>query len=323
MSNLTPSILSLASQIQAATEVIHNHLETQSLPTVSFSPTAFPFFPGTGPSGIDPFPAPSAPVQDARRTLLSACETLLQLTVTPADHLIWYYGCAYHSSVSLQYIYHFRLAEAVPLDGEASYADIARLRGLDENKCKRILRMAMTSNYFHEPRPGFVAHTAGSALLLNPKVNDTVGYLMEETFPGAGRIGETMEKFGASEERNESPWNVAHEVDLPLFEYLETNPVRMTRFLGHMESLGGTEGYNVKHLLAGFDWKAVSTGTVVDVGGSTGHASFAIADVAPELRFVVQDLENVVASVKERTKGWKNADRVSFEVHSFYEPQPV
>ena len=38
---------------------------------------------------------------------------------------------------------------------------------------------------------------------------------------------------------------------------------------------------------------------------------------------MVQDVENVVAGVKERTKGPKNGDRVSFEVHNFYEPQPV
>ena len=323
MSYLRPSILDLASQVQTATKVVHDYIEQNSFPPLSFSADAFPFFPGTGPAGVDPFPHPPTSVLDARRDVLQACETLLQLMATPADHVIWYYGCGYHTSTCLQYLYHFQIAAAVPLEGETSYEAIARKRGLDENKCRRILRMAMTSNYFYEPRPGYVAHTAGSKLLLDPHINDTVGYIMDETFPSAGRIGATVEKFGTSEERNASCWNVAHGVDLPLFEFLETNPVRMTRFLGHMESLGGTEGYNIKHLLAGYDWRGLGAGTVVDIGGSVGHASFAIAEVAPELKFVVQDLENVITGVKDRVKNRKNIERISFEVNDFFEMQPV
>jgi 6-hydroxytryprostatin B O-methyltransferase len=183
--------------------------------------------------------------------------------------------------------------------------------------------MAMTNNYFHEPREGYVAHTAGSKLLLNPQLNDTVGYIMEESFPSAAQLANGLEMFGGSEERNASPWNLAHGTEMPLFEYLETDPVRMTTFLGHMESLGGMEGYNIKHLLNGYDWKGLGKGTVVDVGGSTGHASFAIAEVAPELNFVVQDLENVVAGVKERVQDRKHLERVTFQAHSFFELQPV
>ena len=61
---------------------------------------------------------------------------------------------------------------------------------------------------------------------------------------------------------------------------------------------------------------------VVDVGGSTGYCSFAIAEVAPELKFVVQDPEKVVGGAKERTKD-RESGRVEFETHSFFEPQPV
>ncbi len=324
MSYLTPSIVDLASQIQRATKLVDDHLKNNSLPALSFSPDAFPFFPGTGPAGVDPFPAPDQAVLDARRDVLSACETLLQLMATPVDHLVWYYGCCgYHTSACLQYIYHFQIASAVPLEGDISYGTIAQERGLDETKCRRVLRMAMTSNYFHESRPGYVAHTVGSKLLIDQHVNDTVGYIMEETFPAAGRLAAATEKFGKSQEKNKSSWNMAHGIDRPMFEFLETDPARMTRFLGHMESLGGTEGYNIKHLLAGYDWKGLGAGTVVDIGGSIGHASFAIAEIAPELKFVVQDLENVMAGVKTRVKDRKNLDRISFQVQDFFQPQPV
>jgi hypothetical protein len=54
----SPSILSLASQIQTATKLIQEHLKSNSLPALSFAADAFPFFPGTGPSAIDPTPPP-------------------------------------------------------------------------------------------------------------------------------------------------------------------------------------------------------------------------------------------------------------------------
>ena len=322
MTDLSPSITDLAAQIQAATALVQDHLQQNSLPPLSLSQDSFPFFPGTGPCAIDPFPAPPSSILKARSDVISACETLLQLMITPADHLIWNLGCSYHASAALQYIYHFKIAEAVAVDGETSYEEITAKTGLDEKKLRRVLRMAMTNRYFYEPKPGYVSHTVGSKLLLNPQIADTIGYVTEETFPGAGRIATTTERFGKSEERNASCWNTAHDTDLPMFEYFETNPKRMTRFLGHMESLGGTEGYSIKHLVSGFDWNSVS-GTVVDVGGSTGHASFAIAEVAPKLKFVVQDLENVVVGAKERSKSREKGDRVDFQVNDFFESQPV
>ncbi|KAK4948208.1 hypothetical protein LTR66_014137 [Elasticomyces elasticus] len=320
MSTLTPSILDLANEIQLATETIHAYLQDNSLLPLSFSSDAFPFFPGTGPRSVDPFPKPSGSVQNARRDLRQACETLLQLIMTPADHLIWNFACAHDSSACLQYVYRFRIADAVPVLGDISYADLAKKAGVDQGQCTRILRMIMTQNYFHEAKPGHVGHTAGSKLLQTLK--DTVGYVIEETFPSASSIGGTVKRYGASGERNETAWNVAHGKELPIFEYFEQDPIRMTRFLGHMDNLGSNEAYNIEYLTRGYDWKGLGKGTVVDVGGSTGHASFAIARVAPELDFVVQDLKNVTEGAKKRAEDHKN-ERVVFEVHDFLQPQTI
>lgn len=56
----------------------------------------------------------------------------------------------------------------------------------------------------------------------------------------------------------------------------------------------------------GCDWKGLGRGTVVNIGGSIGNACFAIAEVAPKLKFVVQGLEKVAEGVKERVKGHNN-----------------
>ncbi len=159
-------------------------------------------------------------------------------------------------------------------------------------------------------------------MLLLPNLRDTVGYIMEEGFMGAARLSETAEKFKGSEERNHAPWNVGTGIGMPYFEFLETNPVRMKRFLGNMDNFAGTEAYDTKYLVEGFDWRGLGRGTVVDIGGSTGHCSFKIAEVAPKLKFIVQDLEKVIEGVKERTKDKKN-ETIEFQVQSFFEPQPV
>ena len=50
---------------------------------------------------------------------------------------------------------------------------------------------------------------------------------------------------------------------------------------------------------------------------------FAIAEVAPKLKFVVQGLRKVAEGVKERVKGQNNLKRIEFQAHSFSEPQLV
>jgi 6-hydroxytryprostatin B O-methyltransferase len=319
MSTLPPSITDLAETIKSNTKIVAEHLQNNSLPPLSLSADTYPFFPGTGPGAVDHFPSPSQEIIKARNDARQAYETLLQLLDTPADNL-FYYMCQHFNSACLQYVYHFHIAVAVPLDDEVSFAEIAKKAGVNELQCTRILRTMITHNYFHESRPGYIRHTAGSKLLLNSNVKDSVGYLMEEGFLGAPKISAAFEKFGNSQERSHTPWNLAHGSDLPIFEFFETERARMTRFLGNMDNFGSQEGYNIKHLVNGYDWKDLGRGTVVDVGGSTGHCSFAIAEVAPELKFVVQDLEKVIDGVKKRIN---QTARIDFQVHDFFEVQPI
>ena len=93
--------------------------------------------------------------------------------------------------------------------------------------------------------------------------------------------------------------------------------------MGNMENMGGQDAYNVRHLIDGFDWVGLGDGTVVDVGGSMGHVSLAISKRAPGLNFVVQDLENVVRDVVERTEGKEGYERLKFQANDFFGEQPV
>jgi hypothetical protein len=60
------------------------------------------------------------------------------------------------SLICIQAIERFNIATSFPVDGEASFAAIAKNTGISEEDAKRVLRQAMTQHIFKEPRPGYV-----------------------------------------------------------------------------------------------------------------------------------------------------------------------
>ncbi|OAG44671.1 hypothetical protein AYO21_01161 [Fonsecaea monophora] len=322
MSNHNDSILELAQQIQTNTNTISEYLQHNSLPPLSLAADASPFFPGTGPTNVDKCPRLTEDILNARTQVREACATLLQLVSGPAD-ATWDFLGGHYMSACMQYIYHYRLAEGVPVSGDISYKDLATETGTLEGQCARVLRLAMTKNMFRQSRPGYVAHTALSVTLLQPDFRDILGYVTEESFIGAPRLVEATEKYPGSQDKNTTPWNLGHNIDLPMFEYFEKHPARLQRFMGTMRSLASGESYNIDHLVDAFSWKSLGDGLVVDVGGSFGHCCFEIAAVAPELRFIVQDLEKVVTQARQERANDKHIERVDFQTHNFFTPQPV
>ncbi|KIX06362.1 uncharacterized protein Z518_04338 [Rhinocladiella mackenziei CBS 650.93] len=301
----------LAQQISVSTSILTDFFSSNGLPEPSFDKDAA-------------LQIPDCPeeIQIARRNLREAAQELYALATGPSEHLRWL-ACYYHDCSSLRWIYHFNIAALVPLDGTRSYAEIASSADVDEGRLRRILRQAMTNRIFCEPQKGFVAHTAASSALIRDKGTlNWVGYTLEESFPASTKLVEATKKYGPSEEKNHSGWNLVFDTELPIFEYLSNHPDRANRFAETMEALTSTDGYNVRHLLNGYSWEEFTLGTVVDVGGSIGHASIAVAERFPNLHFIVQDLPDIVALGEQRLPpGLK--DRVSFQVHDFFTPQPV
>ncbi len=102
-----------------------------------------------------------------------------------------------------------------------AFSKIAATAKVNEGHLRRILRLAMTNNIFCEPRVGFVAHTAESSTLVRDKGTlNWIGYTSEESFPASGKVVEATKKYGASEEKNHSAWNIAFDTELPIFEFL-------------------------------------------------------------------------------------------------------
>lgn len=81
-------------------------------------------------------------------------------------------------------------------------------------------------------------------------------------------------------------------------------------------------GMDPAHVLDSYPWENIGDGTVVDVGGSHGAVSVAIARRFPSLRCIVQDRPKVVTDAQTRLPP-SVVNQVTFMEHDFFTKQPV
>ena len=77
------------------------------------------------------------------------------------------------------------------------------------------------------------------------------------------------------------------------------------------------EGPHVKSsfLIRNFPWASLGAETVIDLGGSNGSVSLAIAEAHPALKFVGQDREETVQAAKEEGIPLESTTRIDFMAH--------
>ncbi|KAA8644447.1 hypothetical protein EYZ11_003576 [Aspergillus tanneri] len=263
----------------------------------------------------------------ARERILDNALKLLQLATGPSEYLATL-QTGYHYLSCLRWLCHFRVFHLVPLQGSVSYVDLAVLANVPEDSLKAIARMAITSGLFVENPPQHLAHSATSALLCtNENFHDWAVFMSDISAPTAAAMVDAHEKWPNSHLPTQTAYNLAFHTDLPFFKHLGQHPERHRQFAGYMRSVTTSQGTGLNHLVVGWDWAALGRARVVDVGGSTGHASISLAREFPELSFVVEDLPEVVAGGPEYLASLPDADdlecRIEYRAHSFFDPQPV
>jgi 6-hydroxytryprostatin B O-methyltransferase len=181
----------------------------------------------------------------------------------------------------------------------------------------------MLNGYFLEPSPGQVAHSAMSLLLASsPSIQDYVGHAIGFSYPVSTKMVEMTERYQGSEAKTETAFNVAFDTPLPMFAWLKGEPEHSERFGRLMGAMKAAPVYSVQHLVNGYSWASLGHGKVVDVGGSLGHASLAVAERYPDISFVVQDLPEVVEQGKAKTSD-AATEKLEFMPHDFFTEQPV
>jgi hypothetical protein len=227
--------------------------------------------------------------------------------------------------MSLRFVYRHNVPQHVPLDGDISFHDLAEKTKLDPIRLRRYLQHSMMYRVFVNSRPGFVAHSAASRLLkTNPAALDTVGFLVEELAPAATKVIEAEAKWPNSAEPNETGFNIEFDTADSFYLEIAKAPERARRFGAAMRFMTSGSFYDISHLIRGYDWKTLDVpgSTVVDVGGGQGGVSQALAAATSNIRFVVQDLEGTVLE-GQRILPQHLQNRISFQAHDFFKPQPV
>lgn len=303
----------LSSRIAANTAKVNDYLAANNLSQPSFDVNAPP---------TSPIPPTEPEIQAARQAVIHDCLELRQLMLGPREHLSSF---QHNELVSQHAIVRFRLAEAFPIDGEATFGQLATTTGLNERHLRKLLRYAMTQRIFCEPRPGVVAHTAASRLIVEDEgLYSWLRFSTDELWHAAYCAGDAVARFPECEEPGETGFALAHNTNKDMFRFLSENPERLKRFAAAMRFYTNRPGLEPEHLALNYPWGDIREGgTVVDVGGSHGLVSIELARRFPSLRFVVQDLDEPVIRNAERQRPPELADRVQFMAHDFFQEQPV
>ena len=199
---------------------------------------------------------------------------------------------------------------------------------------RRIIRFAIAHHrVFQEPRKGYVSHSAASRKLASdPNAQAGLGYMFDEVWQSFARTLEAREEF-QSDEPHHSGWSLAQQTDKPVWEYYASHPDKAKRFAGSMSAFSNGAGLSPRFLTTSYPWSSISSSgannneskdkaTIVDVGGSRGNISIALAQTHPHLTFIVQDLPAMIVGAQDAVPP-DVTDRISFMEHDFFTPQPV
>ncbi|SLM38598.1 Winged helix-turn-helix DNA-binding domain [Lasallia pustulata] len=278
------------------------------------------------PLALSTFPKSDEVTERARTNLRNAARTMYDLTTGPEEYLMESTLTSLQYINSMRYICHFKIPDSVPDTGEIDYHSLAKSCAVDPAQLKQFLRFVMTNRIFWEPTPNHVAHTIGSRMLKegNP-MRPYVQWLTEDCAPMIAHQIDAIEKWGhGSQEPNQTAVNYAYGGDGPYYNFIQADPVRERRFGATIQQVSQQPASSLEHIQSAFDWNSLGDATVIDVGGHIGYCAVAIAQAAPKLHLIVQDRPEVVAMAQDPKISAVPADlrdRVSFEVHDFYQPQ--
>ncbi|KAF8259331.1 O-methyltransferase [Lactarius quietus] len=288
-------------------------------------------------------------VQSAGSLITSAAAQLMTL-VGPAPLVICDVMMQFHVSTAMRTAVSIHAAEILRDAGPKGLhtREIAKPTGVHPGKLARILRLLATNHIFIEVSPDVFANNRLSTvldtgkpveeLISNPEskhigtssIVPLIEQVLDVGFKSSSFLTETLldPEFGHATEPNKTALNKAFGIEGDMWSWLERpdNRLRLVRFGAAMAGLRSIAPQDA--LLNGYEWERLPLGSVViDVGGGVGSQSLTLARRHPNLCFVVQDREAVIANAKEY---WEknmpvalDSGRVKLQAHNFFDPQPA
>ncbi|KAI1821331.1 S-adenosyl-L-methionine-dependent methyltransferase [Xylaria intraflava] len=300
------SILSLAEKILQDTKQVIQHLKASNvaLPTFSATSEALPTTPD---------------FQQLQARLRTDLEDL-QLLISGPSTFYRYYLVTGYELAAFQLALDFELFSLVPAQGDISLEDLAGKAGLDQDRTNRIIRMLITQHIFQETRPGFFGHNAFSiALQKDEEMRSMVHYSFDEMLKACANSGDAIKSIPFDSDSVHCPF--FSRFGTSIYDYYKQHPEHSGRF-GKAMAGWRKMTYNITELRDSYPWGKLQ-GTVVDIGGGSGHVSMELARSFPHLKFAVQDGDASMLAIGEKqlvTEDLRN--RISFTRANFFEPQP-
>ncbi|KAJ0162813.1 6-hydroxytryprostatin B O-methyltransferase [Colletotrichum tanaceti] len=215
-------------------------------------------------------------------------------------------------------------------DGSIAYPELAAKAGVPEKHLKGVARMAVLNGFLEEPASGRVAHGRPSALLVRDEnFMSWARWMMDYSMPVAYKFAEATRRWGDTDAKNQTAFNVAEDTADPFFDHVRKNPDLTAVFSGYMRNVTASRPWSLAHAVECFDWASLPPGAkVVDVGGSHGQLAVEVASGFPHLQFVVQDLPETVEAAQKAFEADKGIEpavkaRIRFMPADFFQPQAV
>ncbi|KAF7373893.1 S-adenosyl-L-methionine-dependent methyltransferase [Mycena sanguinolenta] len=254
--------------------------------------------------------------------IISAAALQLEAIVTPPLVSLYRIVAGHFKSAALRICLESNVAEILREAGPEGLhvKDIAAKNGQEPEKLARFMRYLATHHVFREISPNVFGHTRISSMLdthkssaeifADPehKHDGTMGlaalaaHHLDETFKASAYAWETLSDPATrgSGDPAAAPFSrgIGRHEDMWTYFARPEGQVQGHRFNIAME--GVKTMVPPEAVLNAYDWGRLAAGSLVcDVGGGVGTASLTLATEFPELKFLVQDLENVIEQGKK------------------------
>ncbi|KAF2758677.1 S-adenosyl-L-methionine-dependent methyltransferase [Pseudovirgaria hyperparasitica] len=308
----------LGSQVTQKIAELQRLLDKHDIPQPSFAPNIC--------DNIDQTPDSKLEIIPVKTALVEAARQIYVLALGPREYLNQVTLADKYDAAVMRAILVFEIDKAVPINGEASYAEISKKCDLAEREVKRFVKFAITNYIFYEHRKGYVSHSAVSALwATDADERNWALHNIRDVYLSTISFNDALSRpgFKGSDETNKTPRNILYGDSTDVFQYMSSDTQRWNAFHGAMRASKKFDTFSTSHVTEWSGWKKLPEGaSVVDIGGSYGHVSKAIALAHPHLKFCVQDLPSVVSDAHKSLEP-ELADRISFSAYDFFSgPQP-
>ncbi|KAJ7598769.1 S-adenosyl-L-methionine-dependent methyltransferase [Mycena floridula] len=327
----------MASPLQALVALITAQVENLE---ATYSKSQIPF-----PSLDEPFrPSPldfDPKLAETRRLIVAAAAQLIATVRSPPEVLMEE-STALYTTTNLTIVEEINISDVLA-EGPATgmhLDDISAVNGVDASYMGRILRYLATRHIYKEVSPNVFVNNRISSLLKKRKTVQEIKADPESRFEGAA-LPALISQFadllpiapyvsGFIQNPVVPPFNAAFKTESKMWDWLAEpgHEFQQKRYAVAMS--GAATQHNTGFIVSDIDAKAFKPDdVVVDVGGGIGTATEALWKACPNLKFVVQDLEN---QIKEAGPYWEaqengrealKSGQVTLQVHTFFDPQPV